>query len=127
MTEVVVRREDPVVDESPRQVYHRKKAIFRVYQVIWYVLGVIEVLLLFRMIFKALDANAASGFVSLIYAASNPLAMPFAGMFKQDLQGVQIGVLLVAMLVYAIVAYALVKIFQLIKPASSDEVERGVG
>lgn len=65
--------------ESPQKEYKTKKAIFRTYQVIWYILGVIEVLLAFRILLKLLGANTYSGFTSFIYAISSPFATPFAG------------------------------------------------
>jgi len=39
-------------------------------RIIYYILGIIEVLLTFRFIFKLLGANPNSGFVSLIYSIS---------------------------------------------------------
>src|SRR5687768_5520512 len=68
--------------EHPLKTYDKKKVIFRAYQVIWYILGVIEVLLAFRVILKMLGANPNAGFANLIYTLSNPLAMPFRGIFQ---------------------------------------------
>ena len=64
---------------SPQKDYQTKKAIFRTYQVIWYILGIIEVVLAFRILLKLLGANIYSGFTSFIYAISSPFASPFAG------------------------------------------------
>lgn len=71
----------PVQIEHPQKVFQKKKAIFRTHQVIWYLLGIVEVLLAFRMTLKALGANPFSGFTNLIYAFSNPLTLPFSGIF----------------------------------------------
>ena len=38
-------------------------------------------LLVFRLVLKALGANAYVGFTSLIYVVTEPLAAPFKGMF----------------------------------------------
>src|SRR3990167_8795166 len=65
--------------EAPQKVYEKKKTIFRFNQIIWYVMVVIEVILGFRMTLKALGANSFSGFTSLIYTISDPLALPFRG------------------------------------------------
>ena len=65
-----------VVIDSPQKTYQTKKAIFRSYQIIWYFLGVIEVLLAFRVILKFLGASTFSGFTNFIYAISSPLALP---------------------------------------------------
>src|SRR3989344_4041747 len=68
--------------EPPQKAYQKKKIIFRTYQIVWYIVGVIEVLLFFRIILKALGANPFSGFTKLVYALSDPLALPFAGIFR---------------------------------------------
>ena len=114
--------------EHPAKTYTKKKAIFRAYQVIWYILGVIEVLLTFRIVLKALGANSYSGFANLIYALSNPLALPFRGIFQTNV--VEGSVFewstIVAGLVYAILAYGIIQLFQLVKPTNPVEVEEKV-
>lgn len=118
----------PVNTQSPQEVYKKKKTIFRTYQVIWYILGVIEILLAFRVILKMLGANLNSSFVNLIYMVTDPLALPFRGIFQIT---VDQGAILewstfVAMIVYALIAYALVQLMQLIKPTTPQEVEQKV-
>lgn len=113
---------------SAQQEYQTKKAIFRTYQVIWYILGIIEVVLAFRVILKLLGANTYSGFTSFIYAVSNPLVLPFAGIL--GVTGISAMVLewstLIAMAVYAILAYGIVAFFQLVKPTNPGEVSQNV-
>ncbi|MBX4190914.1 YggT family protein [Candidatus Saccharibacteria bacterium] len=53
-------------------------------QIIWFVAGVITVLLAFRFVLTALAANPANGFVNFIYDVSHPLAAPFFGMFNYN-------------------------------------------
>ncbi len=112
--------------EHPQKVYEKKKVIFRTYQIVWYALGVVEVLLLFRFMLKALGANPFSGFVSFIYALSDPLAIPFQGILPTVVSGT--GPLfewstLVAALVYAIIASGIVQLMQLVKPVTPHEVD----
>ena len=113
---------------SPQKEYKTKKAIFRTYQVIWYILGTIEVVLAFRVLLKLLGANAQSGFTGFIYGVSNPFALPFAGIL--GITGVSTMILewstLIAMAVYAVVAYGIVALFQLVKPTNEEEVEQTV-
>jgi YggT family protein len=106
----------------------QKRVIFRAYQIIWYVLGIIEVLLIFRFALKLLGANQFSSFVSFIYRVSDPLAAPFFGIFRTSAvqQSVFEWSTLIGMAVYALIAWGLVWLFQLIKPASRSEVEREV-
>lgn len=117
-----------VTTESPQKTYDAKRVIFRTYQVVWYVLGVIEILLAFRVVLKLLGASQASGFTNFIYAISGPFALPFAGILgttrATDL--VFEWSTLVAMVVYAIIAYGIVMLFQLVKPTNPQEVSQAV-
>src|SRR5688572_22512241 len=74
-----VVKEPQVKVGHPQEIYDTKKSIFRTYQVVWYILGVIEVLLAFRVALKILGANPLSGFTNLVYTLSDPFALPFAG------------------------------------------------
>ena len=114
--------------EPPQKVYQTKKAIFRTYQIIWYILGLIEVLLGFRIFLKMLGANPFSGFANLIYSVTDPLALPFYGVFGVTVtQGsVFEWSTIVAGIVYALFAYGLVELMQLIKPTNQVEVEQTV-
>ena len=106
----------------------RKKAIFRVYQIIWYALGLVEILLGFRFFFKLLAANPVSPFVQLVYSLSNGLVFPFRGIFPTPV--IEGSVFewtdLVAASVYAFIAYGLLYLFQLVKPVKSQEVNETV-
>ena len=117
-----------ITTDSPQKTYQTKKAIFRSYQVIWYILGVIEVLLAFRMILKFLGASTFSGFTNFIYAISSPFALPFSGILGTTVSSDLIfeWSTLIAMAVYAIVAYGIVALFQLVKPTNLEEVEETV-
>ena len=128
---VDVYRPDPVTPlekQTPQQAYTTKKAIFRTYQIIWYILGVIEVLLAFRFVLRLLGANPASGFTTFIYTLSSPFSYPFQGIIGTTRFGDNAleWSTLIAMIVYLIVAYGLVKLFQLIKPTDPVEVEQTV-
>ncbi len=114
--------------EHPQKVFEKKKVIFRTYQVVWYVLVVIEVILGFRMTLKALGANPASGFTSFVYGLSDPLALPFSGILRTNV--VQGSVFewstLIAAIVYFLIALGIVQFIQLVKPVSPHEVEETV-
>lgn len=115
-----------MMNEPEGQVVQEKKVIFRAYQLIWYLLGVFETILLFRFAFKLLGANPGSPFVRFIYSISSALIYPFRTIFPQtNVEGsVFEWTSLVAIVVYFVVAYGLVHLFQIIKPVSKKEVER---
>lgn len=118
----------PVKTEPPQQVFEKKKTIFRTYQIIWYILAVIELLLGFRMVLKALGANPESGFTTLVYALSNPIALPFRGILPFAVSGNSVfeWSTIIAAIVYLLIAYGLVHLMQMIKPVTSHEVEQKV-
>lgn len=117
-----------VATGSAQKTYETKKAIFRSYQIIWYILGVIEVLLAFRIVLKLLGASPYSGFTNMIYSLSNPFALPFAGILGTTMSTTLVfeWSTLIAMAVYAVVAYGIVAFFQLVKPTNQAEVEQSV-
>lgn len=119
----------PVVDTgSPQKAYGTKKAIFRLYQVIWYILGVVEVFLGARILLKLIAANPNSAFTNFVYSISAPLALPFRGVLgtTTSLDSTIEWSTIIAMAVYAVVAVGLVKLFQLIKPTNEHEVNQVV-
>lgn len=85
-------------------------------RIVWYVAGVLLVLLAFRFVLALLGANPNNGFANFIYEASHPFVAPFFSLFGYNLQ---YGVsrfetfTLVAMAVYAVIAYGLAKLVTL--------------
>jgi hypothetical protein len=88
-------------------------------RIIWYVAGVLLILLAFRFVLALLGANPNNAFASFIYDASHPFVAPFFGLFGYNMQyGVSKFEIytLVAMAVYAVVAWGLAKLVTLPKP-----------
>jgi hypothetical protein len=88
-------------------------------RIIWYIAGVLLVLLAFRFVLALLGANPNNGFANFIYTASHPFVAPFFSLFGYSLR---YGVTrfetftLVAMAVYAIVAWGLARLVTLNRP-----------
>jgi hypothetical protein len=80
-------------------------------RVIWFVAGIILLLLAFRFILALLGANTTNSFAQFIYNTSHPFVTPFFNLFSYN--SIQNGVsrfevyTLVAMAVYAAVAWVL--------------------
>ena len=112
---------------APQKVYETKKTIFRFNQIIWYILGLIEVLLAFRVVLKALAANPFIGFTSLIYSITGPLVAPFQGILGISATGNSTieWSTLIAATVYVCVAWGLVYLLDLIYPITPKDVEQG--
>ncbi len=99
------------------------KPLYRGTQVVWYLLGLLEALLAFRFILKLLAANSSAGFASLIYAVTWPFAAPFLNVFRiTKVEGnIFEWTTLLAMLVYWLLAMAIVKLFLMGKTVSTPE------
>lgn len=88
-------------------------------RVIWYIAGALLILLAFRFVLTLLGANPNNAFANFIYEVSHPFVAPFFGLFGYNLQyGVSRFEIytLVAMAVYAVVAWGLAKLFTLKDP-----------
>ncbi len=99
------------------------KPLYRGTQIIWYLLGLLEALLAFRFVLKLLAANSSAGFSSFIYNTSSPFAAPFLNVFRiTRVEGsVFEWTTLLAMLVYGLIAWGLVKLFLIGKTVSTPE------
>jgi hypothetical protein len=90
----------------------RRYALERVTQIIWLVVGFIEVLLSLRFVLKLIGANPEAGFAQLIYGLSAPFMVLFYNLTGNPAAaGSVIEVTtLIAMLVYALLGWLLVKL-----------------
>lgn len=101
----------------------RTKSLYRGAQAVWYVLGIIEVLLAFRFVLKLLAANPSAGFTSFIYGITAPFASPFLNVFRvSQVEGnVLEWTTLLAMAVYWVIAWGIIKLLVIGKPVSTPE------
>ncbi len=85
-------------------------------RVVYYLLGIIEVLLAFRFVLALLGANRGNDFAQFVFSLSQPLVQPFFGLFNyQPTYGashIEIFTL-VAMGVYAVIAWGITALFDL--------------
>ncbi|MDP9264621.1 MAG: YggT family protein [Chloroflexota bacterium] len=90
----------------------RRDSAYKVQQGIYVVFGFIEVLLAIRFVLRLFGANAQAGFAQLIYGVTGPLVAPFQGLFGtvQAEGSVVESHSLVALVVYALVAWLIVKV-----------------
>lgn len=101
----------------------RVKPLYRGTQVIWYILDLIEALLAFRFVLKLLGANPEAGFTSFIYAVTYPFAEPFLSVFRTTrVSGSTFEwTTLLAMFVYWLVAWGIIRLIVMGKPVSRSE------
>jgi YggT family protein len=125
VTKTVKRVEPEAKGEAPQKVYEKKKTIFRFNQIIWFILGFIEVLLVFRFVLKLLGANPFIGFTNLIYSVTMPLAAPFSGILGVTVSGNSAieWSTIIAAIVYFFVAWGFAYLLGLIYPITPSDVE----
>jgi hypothetical protein len=111
--EQVVRSERVSVPSAADQ---RAAGVERAKQVIYFIFGVVEVLLAIRFVLLLLGANPESPFVGLIYGLSGLFVLPFQGIFGEPAfdSSVIEWSSLVGIIVYLLVAYGLARLIELI-------------
>jgi SMC interacting uncharacterized protein involved in chromosome segregation len=99
------------------------KPIYRGTQVVWYIVGLVEVLLAFRFVLLILAANTVAGFTDFIYTITQPLAYPFLAVFRiSNIQGnIFEWTTILAMFVYWLIGYGITKLLLMGKTVSTPE------
>jgi YGGT family len=99
------------------------KPLYRGTQVVWYILGLLEILLAFRFVLKLLGANAGAGFTRFIYNSTSVFTAPFRAVFPSSVVEGSVfeWTTLLAMAVYWLVAYGIIRIFIMGKTVSTPE------
>lgn len=102
------------------------KPLYRGTQIVWYVLGVIEALLLIRFALKLLGANAQAGFTQLIYQVTSGLVAPFAAVFHTTsiVGSVFEWTTLLALFVYCLLAWGVVELLVMSRSVSTPQAAR---
>ena len=95
-----------------------RNTTYSITRVIYWLLGVLEGLLAFRLVLKLLGANTSSSFFTFIYNVTRIFIAPFTGMFKPVEAGFETSTL-VAMLVYALIGWGLAKLVAIITNSRS--------
>ena len=118
----VDRREETVVTEQPgyaatEQVRRdvaaeRRLRLALVTQIIWAILGVLEILLGLRFALKVIAANPNSGFAAFIYGITKPFLAPFTALVGTPKSGGMVFEVttLIAMAVYALFVWIVVRV-----------------
>ncbi len=117
--ETVVQRE-PVV-QAQRQVVEDSGAagrvlVARISALIWVVFGVLDALIALRIVLKLIAANPGSGFADFVYKLTDVFLAPFSGLVASPVIGNGVFEIssIIALVVYALLAWVIVRIFRLI-------------
>lgn len=103
----------------------RTKTLFRITQTLWYILSVIETFLFLRFLMKLIGANPQAGFSQFIYGVTYPFAQPFLAVIPNANTGASVfeWTTLLAMLVYWLFTWIVVKFFLMQRPVSEMEAD----
>jgi hypothetical protein len=93
-----------------------RNTTFRVTQVIWLLLGFLEAVLALRFLFKLIGVNPANPFATLLYGFTNLFVAPFASLTGAPAAEGMVFEFstLIAMLVYALIFYAIERLVYVI-------------
>lgn len=91
-------------------------AYLRMIQLIWFVVGVVDVLVGLRFLLKLFGASTASPFVALVYGLTAPLVAPFRNIFPVSGQGVYVfePASLVALGIYPLIGLGAVSLIRIL-------------
>jgi len=104
------------------------KPLYKATLLVWYIVGLIEAVLMFRFLLKLFEANPTAGFSQLIYSISGFFTAPFSTVFNVSaVTGSTFEwTTLLAMLVYLLVGYAIVNLLLISRTVSSREAVVGL-
>lgn len=118
----VVEGDGSVVRERSQSTNTKVDSKVTIANVIWYIYGLIAILLTIRFVLKLLGANSGNAFVSFIYSVSGVLSAPFDSIFgvTKATSGTTSSVfepsIIVAIAVYALIAWGIAKLLTLNEP-----------
>jgi len=111
----LVEKQEQIVDDPYTRRYN---LLARTAQLIYFVLGILEVLLMLRFLLRLINAANTVGFANFIYTVSSPFVAPFNGIFNND-QVLNRDVVVefstvLAMAIYALLVYGMVKLLYIL-------------
>jgi hypothetical protein len=124
VTEQIVERESVVRTESPESA-KRIRPLYRGTQIVWYIFGILEALLLIRFLLRALGANTGAGFTQFILGLTHIFVAPFTYVFPPAVVSGSVieWSTLLALLVYWLVAYGITRLLIMGRPVSQTEAK----
>jgi hypothetical protein len=99
-----------------------RSLVYRFTGLIWLAFGLLEALIGLRVFLKLIAANPGNLFAQFVYALSEPFLIPFFGLtWTPAVEGFVLEIpSIIAMIVYAFIAWAIVSVITLVLPGSSS-------
>lgn len=124
--------QDVAVTEMVDNVEARRSTSNWISGLVYFVFGVIEILIALRILLKLIAANPDSGFTQFIYGVTGPFVAPFRNIVGEPSTTTgnvfEISSVL-AIIVYLLISWIIVKLLQLLidRPATGVSASRTVG
>jgi uncharacterized protein YggT (Ycf19 family) len=117
-------REDVTID----RVVERRAMLDRISSIVWFATGLLAIALGLRVAFRLLAANETAGFVQFIYGFTEPFVRPFQGIFAEPAAdgAVLDSAALFALVIYALIAWIIVRILWLAMDRPESGARRSV-
>lgn len=118
----IVTDDNTVVTEHDQTVRTNVDTKVTAYNVIWYIYGLVAIVLLIRFVLRLTGANASNEFVNFVYSVSGVLSAPFDTIFgvtsasSGTVSSVFEPSILVAIAVYGLIAWGISKLLTLNEP-----------
>lgn len=104
-----VRRRQEVIRDTGAE---RRITVAKIVYLIWLLFGILDMLLMFRFGLQLIDANPNNAFVNFIYDLTALFMKPFEGLVESPTSGDMVldVSILVAVLVYSLVAWIIARL-----------------
>lgn len=91
-------------------------------RVVWFIIGLINIIIALRFVFLLLGANRGAGFTDFIYSVSAPFVSPFVGIFGEPVYGQSVFEIssILAIVIYTLIGWGIAKLLTLSRP--QDEI-----
>ena len=111
-------------EEAPVERAPARPNYYRSANIIYVLFGLLEITLALRFLFLLFGANRDSGFVTFIYTLSSFFVSPFYGIFGSASYNHSFfdPATIIAMLIYAVVAWALIRLIAAANKRPADPV-----
>lgn len=87
-------------------------------RIVWFIAGLISIIIALRFALLLLGANQAAGFTDLVYGISGVFVAPFVGIFGEPTYGTSVFEVssLLAIAVYLLIAFGIAKLLTIGRP-----------
>lgn len=116
--ETTTQNGDTTVQRQTVAQHSHTSGLVLVQRVIWFIVGLINVIVAIRFVLLLLGANREAGFTDFIYSLSSPFVAPFVGIFGEPTYGRVVFEVssILAIVIYSLVAWGIVKLLTIARP-----------